>query len=182
MTTWIFNPFTYIAGFKSLVIGWMIILITACIAYYSHTHFDGAIDAHVFAGNEMYPAWHYVAEPFIDWSSLVLVFFITGRIFSVSTVRFIDIAGTFALARGPFVLLALVDFLAPQTKDLFHISPQLLFFVFISLGGAIWVIALIYNAFKVSANIKGQRSVWLFIISLILAEVVSKIILHYTLH
>ncbi|SEW44393.1 hypothetical protein SAMN05428988_5756 [Chitinophaga sp. YR573] len=182
MTTWFFNPFTYIAGFKSLVIGWIIILVTACIAYYSHTHFDGAIDAHLHAGNKMYPAWHYVAEPFIDWSSLVLVFFITGRIFSISTVRFIDIAGTFAFTRWPFFFLALINFLAPETKDLSHISLQLLFFAFVSLGFCIWMIALMYNAFRVSANIKGSKSVWLFIISLIVAEMISKIILHYTLH
>ncbi|GAA3931527.1 hypothetical protein GO495_15830 [Chitinophaga oryziterrae] len=182
MTTWLFNPFTYIAGLKSLVIGWIIILATACIAYYSHTHFDGAIDAHLQLSNKVYPAWHYVAEPFIDWSCLVLVFFIMGKVFSASAIRFIDIAGTFAFARWPFAFLALINFLGPHIKDLTRISPLDLLLIFISLGFCIWMIALMYNAFKVSANIRGQKSVWLFIISLIAAEVISKIILYYTLH
>jgi hypothetical protein len=180
MTTWLLNPFTYIAGFKSLVIGWIIILITAFIAYYSHTHFDGAIDAHV--GYKIYPAWHYVAEPFIAWSSIVIIYYATGKSFSASAIRFIDIAGTFALARWPFLFFAIINFIAPDVKNAMHLSPKMLLFAFISLVFSVWMIALMYNAFKVSCNIKGQKSVWLFIGSLIVAEALSKFILYYTLH
>jgi hypothetical protein len=188
MTTWFFNPFKYIAGFKSLVIGWIIILITGCIAYYSNTHFDGAIDAHLHPGDRVYPAWHFLAEPFIAWSSVVLVFFATGKFFSTSAIRFIDVAGTFSLARCPFLFLALINFLGPGTKDVLNASPRalltplVLIYALVSLAFCIWMIALMYNAFKVSCNIKGQKSVWLFITSLIVAEVLSKIIFHYSLH
>jgi len=96
MKKWLFNPFVYIAGARSLVIGWVIMLITACICMYSHTHFDGVLDAH---NGRVTLASMYFIEPFTDWICLVLALYLGGIIFSKSTIRFIDVAGTLALAR-----------------------------------------------------------------------------------
>jgi hypothetical protein len=174
MTTWLFNPFKYIAGFKSLIAGWIIILITAFIAYYSHTHFDGAIDVH--KGHKIYPVWYFVAEPLLAWGIVVIVFFAAGKFFSSSAIRFIDIAGTFAFARWPFFFLAITNFIKPDIKDVMHLSPLTYVCAFISLGFSVWIVALMYNAFKVSCNIKGQKSVWVFIGALLIAEALSKVI------
>jgi hypothetical protein len=172
MNTWLFNPFTYIAGFKALVIGWVLILVTACIACYSKTHFDGAIDAHI--GTAVVPFWHHIKEPFIDWGVTVLVFFATGKIFSASAIRFIDVAGTLAFARWPFLFVAILNFFAKGVKDVRHLTPLNYVVIFISLGFFAWMIALMYNAFMVSCNIKKP---WLFAIALIIAEVLTKLIL-----
>ena len=43
---YLFTPFRYIAGWKALAIGWLIMFLTAAIAYVGRTHFDGIIDVH----------------------------------------------------------------------------------------------------------------------------------------
>ncbi|SFD80028.1 hypothetical protein SAMN05518672_103265 [Chitinophaga sp. CF118] len=175
-TSWIFNPFTYIAGLKSLIIGWILILITACIAYYSKTHFDGVVDAHVWLGDLSIK--YYFLEPVVDWGCLVLVIFLAGKFFSVSSIRFIDVAGTLALARAPMLFLAIVNFALPGIKDIYQMDALAILAIFTTVILEIWMIALMYNAFKVSCNIKGNKAVGVFIASLIIAEIFSKIFLH----
>ena len=176
MTTWLFNPFTYVAGLKSLLIGWALMLLTAFIAHYSGAHFDGAIDVH--GSSKVFPAWCFFMEQLIAWGSLVITIFLAGLFFSTSSVRFIDVAGTVALARGPLLIIAILHFAISQPEmDLVDIVIILIEVVFI-----IWMIALLYNAFKVSCNMKGNKAAGLFIVSLVVAEVISKVILHYLYH
>ncbi len=72
---YLFNPFTYIAGWKALAIGWAIMLLTACMAYIGRTHFDGIIDVH--AGLPA-PFWAFVLDAFIAWALTVLFFLWSG--------------------------------------------------------------------------------------------------------
>src|SRR4051812_45608613 len=107
MKKWLFNPFVYIAGAKSLLIGWVIMLATAVIGYYSKTHFDGVVDLHTGYATPLYA---YFFEQIIDWGCFALVFYIAGAIFSSSSIRFIDVAGTAALARWPVIFSAIIGF------------------------------------------------------------------------
>jgi hypothetical protein len=173
MTIWLFNPFTYIAGLKSLLIGWLLMLLTAFIASYSGAHFDGALDVH--GSLKVMPAWIFFIEQLIAWGSLVITFYLSGFFFSSSSVRFIDVAGTTALARAPLIIVAILHFAisTPAITPL-YIGTSLIELLFI-----IWMIALLFNAFKVSCNIKGNKAVIVFIVSLIVAEIISKVILYY---
>jgi hypothetical protein len=40
-----------------------------------------------------------------------------------------------------------------------------------------WMVALMYRAFSISCNVKGARAVITFVISLLVAEIVSKLVL-----
>jgi hypothetical protein len=185
MIKWLFNPFVYVAGARSLVIGWAIMLLTAFICCYSHTHFDGVIDAHT---RRITPLYVYFTESFTDWACLVLLFYPACLIFSRSAIRFIDVAGTMALARWPLVFYALIGFgLSPAGIDghsdlntlLAHITGTMIALALIGSVFIIWMIALMYNAFAISGNIKGGKTIIVFVACLLIAEGLSKIIFHY---
>lgn len=171
------NPFKYIAGSKALLWGLAIMLVTAFIARYSNARFDGAIDMHVVPGG----TWAlHLLEPLIDWGCVAATFFLAARIASRSRVRLIDIAGTTALSRAPLILAALAAFLQRgEVKSVEDLTATFWVVALISLGAAIWMIILLYNAFTVSANLKGTKAAVSFTIALIAAEILSKVLLSY---
>lgn len=181
----LFNPFRKIAGFKALILGIAIMTLSAVIAYFSHCHFDGIIDVHIWVEKSI--ALYFI-EFLIDWGAVVILFYLAGKMLSHAHFRFLDIAGTAALARFPCFFVALIAFGIPEMKPadfqnlqtvplkklIELIAAGLLTVVFI-----IWVIALLYQAFKISCNLKGRRAVWGFIVALLIAEILSEIIFHY---
>jgi hypothetical protein len=189
MKKWLFNPFVYIAGTHALVIGWGIMIISAFIAFYTGNHFDGALDVHSNGHPVHLPQTFF--ELFIDWSILVLTFYILGRIVSDTSFRFIDIAGTIALARWPMIFVVLVSFLPvpglhsekPSIDEMMKMisNPYFIIMTILILPLIVWVFALNYNAFSVSTNLKKGKAVITFIAGIIIAEVISKIVLEYTL-
>ncbi len=177
-TTTLFNPYKYIAGWKALGIGWAIILVTACIASRGNTHFDGVLDAH--SGLVTPFAW-YLLDPLVAWALAMVIFYLAALLFSASSVRLIDIAGTMALARAPMIFAALILLSLPaippikSASDLHNISGAIILIGFAASVFSIWMIALMYNAFSVSANLKGSKAGWVFVAALILGEILSKI-------
>jgi hypothetical protein len=185
MKQWLFNPFIYIAGTKSLIIGWLVMAITACICFFSKTHLTGVIGLQ--RSEIIVPFIFYFIEVFVDWACLTLIFYFSGLIFSKSAIRFIDVAGTQALARWPMILGAVTGFgiKVPANihnmpvKDLtLSISGSMLLFGLLAIILIIWMIALMYQAFKVSCNLKGSKATGVFIGGLIIGQVLSTIILH----
>lgn len=182
MKKWLFNPFIYIAGARALIIGWAIMAVTAVIGYYSHAHFDGAIDMHVGRIAAM-PV--YFLEQLVDWGSVVLLFYFAGLFFSKSKIRFVDVAGTLALARWMMIFPAIIVF-GIKAPGAIHtiddamklITGTTIIFGLLIVVFAIWMVALMYNAFKVSCNMKGSNATLIFIAGLIIAEILSHFILH----
>jgi hypothetical protein len=176
MKKWIFNPFTYIAGWQALFIGAIIMTVTLIVAYYSGTHFNGAIDAHVGRHTSF---MIYLLEQVIAWGCPVLVFYALAFLLSVSSFRFIDIAGTIALARAPMLLVAVIGF-APALQNVKpdHVDNMVLILGLLMTVPVIWMVALMYNAFAISFNLKGTKAIIGFISGLITAEVLSLILNH----
>lgn len=188
---YLFNPFKTAAGIEALSIGLIILLIAAFIGSLSNTHFDGVLDMH--SGLSV-PTWMFLAESAIDWLCLVLFLYFSALIISRSQWRFIDLAGTEALARWPMLITALVMLPDANRRFLEQLMSQLkqnkmelnfgypdaiIFFIAstISVLMIIWMVALMYRAYSVSCNVKGAKAIVTFIISLILAEIVSKILI-----
>jgi len=185
---WLFNPFRVVAGYKALLLGLAIILISALVGSLSNTHFDGVLDVHT--GTEA-PLWLFFAEGLINWICMVVPLFFFGLIVSRSSFRAIDVLGTQALARSPYLITALAmlpdanrrigEYLiakftqtAPTaTINYIDILVFMLAMVFTILM-TVWMVALMYRAYCVSCNIKGARAIGTFIVSLIGAEVLSK--------
>ncbi|MCK5823540.1 MAG: hypothetical protein KAG95_06025 [Bacteroidales bacterium] len=188
----IFNPFTYIAGYKSLVIGLLIILLSSWLCYLTNTHFDGVINVHYGRASAYYV---FLLEALIDLLSISLVLYIISIIFSKSSIRFIDLIGTQAFARIPLILTPLIGFSPTITNvpkyfiwkflnlgDEINItnSDITLFVIFtlITIAVIIWTIVLMYNAFRVSSNLKGSKSVWLFILGIIISAIISQVVIY----
>lgn len=176
MKKWLFNPFIYVAGWQALSLGLILMALTAVIAFFSQTHFDGAIDLHVGAVTK---SWFYLFEPLNAWLSTALVLFCFGNFLSKSKIRFVDVAGTLALARAPMLIAAIIGFVPiyhrqPSEKDLAAIAILGIVMLLFS----VWMIALSYNAFTVSCNLKGSKASWGFVAALIVTEVVSKVVIH----
>jgi hypothetical protein len=186
---WLFNPFRFIAGFKALLPGLAIILVSALVGSFSNTHFDGVLDAHT--GLEA-PRWLFFAEGLINWVCMVIPLFFFGLIVSRSSFRTIDVFGTQALARWPYLITSVV--MLPDANQRVGIylmskftqtapavaisSTDVFIFVFaviLAIFMVIWMVALMYRAYAVSCNIKGAGAIITFIVSLIGAEVLSKV-------
>lgn len=171
---WLLNPFQRIAGAEALLTGLAIMLLSACIAWASNTHFDGVLDVH--AGGHRLPGWMYFLEPVLAWTCALFVFFIVARIGAGSRFRLIDLAGTLALSRAPMLLTAPLGFFVPDNVDPLNPGPAVLISILPIIIVTIWVVTLMFQAFRVSVNPKGSRRVLLFVVALILAEIVSKLV------
>lgn len=173
MKKWLYNPFTHVAGIQALLAGLVLMFITLIGAYYSNMHFNGAIDAHFGPSSHFLT---YILEQVIAWGCPVIVFYLLAFVLSGSNFRFIDIAGTMAIARGPMLLIVILGFMSKnhiQTLKPGAIDSTVIAIGFLMLLPVIWMITLMYHAFTVSFNLKGAKAIAGFIGGLILAEVVS---------
>jgi len=171
------NPFKYIAGFKSLAIGVIVFTVAIYIGVLNKVHFDGVIDIH--AGAKA-PLWFFFAEAYVSWFIFSLFLYVGSLIISKSKIRIIDIFGTQALAKVPLIFISVICFI-----PVFHfnyngipkIDVWLLTFGLITILFSIWIIALMYNAYSTSANIKGSKAIISFIVVLLISEVLVKVFL-----
>lgn len=188
---WFFNPFRFIAGVKALFLGTAIIVITSLIGSMSNTHFDGVLDVH--PGPQV-PMWMFLAEGIIDWGCMAGALVICAFFVSRSSFRVIDVAGTQALARWPYLVAAVATLLMRFTtygrnlsstllSDPLSLTTQKGAMLFLGLLGivimlmCVWMVALMYRAYSVSCNIKGPRAIGSFIGGILAAEILSKVIL-----
>jgi len=180
----LFNPFIRLAGGKALLLGLLGLLLTSVVALLSQTHFNGVLDVHKMpdAANHIYAL--YFIESGVVWVVCTLMFYLAGLIFSSSSIRIIDVAGTMALARWPLIFAAVIGFFyhyAPFTRDLGQLRGALIG-ALLTMPFTIWMVALMYNAFTVCCNIKGGRNIMVFIVTLLLAEVAALFACQYAYH
>jgi len=169
----LFHPFRRIAGYSALLIGLVFMAAAALVAYCNGCHFDGALDIHTGLTN---PLWSYFFEALVAWLPLVLIFFITAKLFSRSRIRFIDIAGTMAMSRWPMLPAALFCFLPmPLPGQNGNIAAGIIGVLGL-LACSIWMVALMYQAYTVSAHLSGKKAIWSFVCALILSEFITKLI------
>ncbi|MFB3897532.1 MAG: hypothetical protein ACE14V_14645 [bacterium] len=200
IVTWLFNPFYYLAGGKAMGIGLIIMVISGLLCYFSNSHFDGVLDFHMGAKA---PIWFSLAEGIIDWVSFVIPLIVFGMLLSKTRFRVLDVFGTQALARFPALFMVLTAFVPGYQgliAKLVNITPTnavsvltenigaviiLIAISMVILVLVIWMITLMYRAFAVSCNVSGWKAVIWFIVAIIVAEAISKIIIYsiaYSIH
>jgi len=189
LTTWLFNPFYYIAGFAALFVGLSAIAAAGYLGFLGNSHLDGVLDLHTGTAA---PLWVFLSEGLINWLSLSLCLLVAGLIVSKSSFRWIDVLGTQAFARFPMivsiaallpkanrrVLEALMEMIKNPGGKL-SLSPSdaaiFAFAMIIVLVMLVWMVALMYRAYVVACNLKGAKAVISFIIALVIAEIISKV-------
>lgn len=187
-----YNPFKYIAGLNSLLIGLVFLLLTSILATLAGIEFNGVIDVHL----SLFPVpfLTHLLQQLLIISVIAVVFYTIGVISSKSRIRFLDVAGTMLLSRSVLFIAAflflflpkteITDFLnnlAQQPTSISPVSTRLVIllsaFLLIIIVSTIWMIALMFNAYKTSCNVKGSKAVISFISALIIAEILSLFLL-----
>ena len=170
------NPFTRLAGFSALFYGGLGMLLTAMIAAPSGVNFVGSLNIHVA---RPMPFGLIFGLLVLGWLNATFFFFAAGMFFSKSNIRLIDVGGTLALARVPFLIAAPFGLL-PGLWNLNPLQPiPAEAAISLAIAGIvfwlvdIWVVVWSYNAFAVSANVKSKR---LFAAVLIASEIVAVIL------
>jgi len=196
LTTLLFNPFHYVAGGKALLIGVAAILGIAWLGSLGNIHFDGVLDVHAYL--TVFPLWVFLAEGVIACLCMAVVLLIFGKIFAKTSFRAIDVFGTQALARWPSVFTSLLMVMSadaihrctgvmvqliknPEAQiavDWLDVAVMVVVTITV-LAVTCWMVYLMYKGYSVSCNIKGGRAVGTFIVALIVAEVLSKVAIHF---
>lgn len=190
LATWLWNPFQLVAGGPALFSGIGVLLFTGLLAAPTHTHFDGVLDTHVgFPA----PLFVFLTEGIINWLCLAAVLWVGGVCLKGwKSFRALDLFGTQALARWPFLLTAVVCFLPPfrgMTEKLHQAavtgsltipqasSAEWIGFTFVTLimiAVTVWFVALAWKSFRISCDLRGGKAVATFIVGIIVAEALSK--------
>ncbi|MCC6373009.1 MAG: hypothetical protein IT236_18545 [Bacteroidia bacterium] len=185
------NPFERFAGAASLWIGLCFLIITCIVAYAGNIHLDGVLDLHISENT----TWKITAiETLLNWWCMFLFIYIAGLLLSKSSIRIIDVFGTQAMARAPFLIATIGNlFLSGSRIDKYLNNRFLqrgeaveitggdiaLFVVsmLLTLLALIWMVMWMYRAYCISCNVKGTKSILSFIAALLLAEISSKLLL-----
>ena len=190
ISRWLFNPFCYVAGAKALMVGLFVLIATGILGFWGSTRFDGILDFHL--GLPPLPIWGHVTENILSWFLLSILLFLAGKIVSRSRPRLIDVFGTQALARFPYLLVSLAALMPGASRFTYALlsghaswdqfSADMAVFLFIVCFGLvmlIWMVVLLYRAFAVSCNVSGTVGVTVFIAILIAGEILSKILIYH---
>ncbi|MCL1932368.1 MAG: YIP1 family protein [Candidatus Azobacteroides sp.] len=179
----VYNPFEKVAGWKAFGIGIVILSITTIIGYFGNTVFY-ALEIKI--GSSVTWSTAFFVQ-FLGLAVTVVIMYATALLFAKHT-RFQDILGTVTLAKYPLLLVALVGLalgksMAPLDAEklikmeytFFDLIPLILFGV-ATIIFVVWEIALLYNAFRVSTNLKGLKCALLFIAVLLISEIVTLVL------
>jgi hypothetical protein len=190
MKSLLFKPFERYSELTLLIIGTLFTLLGSYFAFIFDMRYDGVIDLHVSVSNTLLQP---LIDNFINIFCLVLFLFSAAFIFNKKT-RLVDIIATSLVARIPFYVLPLFNFngqigdagnqllqlVQDNLVDQISISmmlPLLIFGIFTILA-LIWYIYLLFSGYKTASNAKGNLPVILFIVSIIMAEMASKILIY----
>ena len=187
---WLFRPFVRIAGAPALVIGLGVIVVTGLAAGAGENHFPGLTG---FRHGHTGSVWIPVLQSLVNWSVISVLLLLVSRLVAPRTVRFLDIAGTQALARAPLLLAALAALPAPvreaneallaaAAEGGMLMPPAESLQVSVAAGVVviaawIWMIRLMWSAFAVSCNQRGARAVAIFAAAVVAGELATGFVL-----
>jgi hypothetical protein len=178
-----------------MILGVVVIVIAGFLGWVSNAHFDGVLDLHI--GAEA-PIWFFIAEGLIDWCCMSLAMILAGVIVVRRRFRIVDVIGTQALARYPSLLSVAVLLPAPVREGFnrvieFAISKSAQGSTPVDIGGMdvlfmgvvmlvtllviVWMVALMYRGYAVSCGTRGGKGIVSFIIGIIAAEILSKVVI-----
>ncbi len=185
-----YNPLAALGRLNGLIGALVVVVLLFGVAFWGGVHLDGALDLHIT--NKAPSAGLVAAESLIAWLTLGIMFMVFSRVFggggSVS-----DHLAAAGLGRFPFIFAALIssrDLLGKAmlkavtaTGDAVTIRPQDLLTPAVIVGSLVilmlsaWMIAALLYGFKTASKMTGGKMAAAFVIAMIVAEVISKLLL-----
>ena len=187
----IVNPFETFGEKQLLFTGLVATLLGIYIGFIFNARFDGVVDLHFRES----VTWQEVAlDNLINIVVLSIVLFVAGKIINPKT-RIIDILNSSLISRIPFYILPFFN----VNQIMFHSSNEMmesiqngqfseitstnliltLVFSLVAILLLICFVILLWNGFKIATNAKGSKAIILFVVSLFVAEIVSKYLIIY---
>ena len=185
--TWLLRPFEKIAGWPALSWGVTGMAVSTVLSYYSGYHYHGLMHFGP-APNDAW--WVYAVEHLVVWLVPALLFWLGGLILSGSRIRPIDVFGTVAFAQLPLLGMNAFNFLpAMQRLKAFDINLPVietmemdrfasdLFLMMLGFIFFVWMLIWMFNALKVSCNLKGGKLWAVYLVSIIGGDILCRIII-----
>lgn len=190
------HPFEYIAGGKALVYGLAGMGLAVIFSIMAGLHFHGLLH-YGAAPNSAW--WVFAAEHLIVWLIPALLFWLGGMIFSPSRIRAIDVLGTTVFAQLPFIPMIffymlpfmrslMVQLTVLSTGDTtltamrkWFAQPGVMIgitlIMLLSILFLVWVLVWMYNALRVSCNLKGGKAAAVFIVAVMVGDILCRLLI-----
>ena len=186
----LYNPMAVLRRGNALLAALIVIIILTTVAWWGGEHLDGALDLHLFLNPP--PMSVVILESLIDWISLAVLLFAASRMFGGNG----GLAGHFAasgLARFPMIFAAIIgsrqlmgaamlkaitvkpEEIVVHAQDI--VTPAVIIGGLAILGLVAWSVVMLVYGFKEVSRLQGGKTAAGFVIGIILAEIVSKLIL-----
>ncbi|MCS3331152.1 YIP1 family protein [Bacteroides thetaiotaomicron] len=183
----IVNPFIRIAGGQALIWGFLGLIVSTLLCWISGYHYHGLLHF----GPAPNPAWWcYLAEHLIVWLIPALLFYLGGLFLSHSRIRVIDVLGTVLFAQLPLLgmnLISLLPAMRMMSQMNMNMSPEemlaqpyfILAMILTLLGLPFLILTLIwmFNALKVSCNLKQWKLWTVALIGIIGGDVLCRLLI-----
>jgi len=174
----IYNPFPSVSVATGLFLAALAVLAGFGVALLG-VRFDGALDLHLAPTN--------LSEAALDaansWFTTVVVFWLASLIVARQG-RIIDFLIAVGIARWPIVLAGLAlggIFSYPaslvEQAETNPNSPMLILAALIVLPAIVWMMTLLFHGFKYASGLRGGRLTVTFIVAIVVAEILSKVVL-----
>lgn len=189
----LFNPFEQSSERPLILFGIAATIVLSMTGAFFNARFDGVIDLH-FSTPTFFI--NTLTDNAVNVVVLSLALFTLGKIRNNKT-RFIDVFSASLISRIPYYFLPFFNWnnlILIETEKLMQqfltvqpgAVPQfdnvqmatLVLFAVISIVFLAWFIYLLYQGYKVATNAKGGLEIVLFGVTIIIAEIVSKIIFY----
>ena len=189
----LFNPFDKFSERPLILFGLSATVLLSMTGAYFNARFDGVIDLHFSMPTFFMDT---LMDNAVNIVVLSLALFTLGK-FRNNKTRFVDVFSASLIARLPYYLLPFFNWnntILNESEKLMQqfatvqpgMVPQfdtmqmltLVLFAGVSIVFLAWFIYLLYQGYKVATNAKGAVEVVLFGVSLIGAEVISKLIFY----
>jgi hypothetical protein len=176
----VLNPFERFGGGTAAVIGLVVSVLSIAVSRLG-VRFDGLLDLHI--PNSVPPLSVSIVEQIASWIVPAICFWAYARLVTQrGHVRVIDFIGMVGLARLPLLIAAIpVLYLTPALlANPTKLTPMALVLITVALLFVAANITLLYQGFKNASGLAGPKLVAGFIVLLILAETLSKLVLLLT--
>ena len=189
----LFNPFDQFSERPLILFGISVTILLSMTGAFFNARFDGVIDLH-FSTPTIFI--NTLTDNAVNIVILSLALFTLGK-FRNNKTRFIDVFTASLIARIPYYMLPFFNWnntvliesekllkqfmtVQPGVAPQFESTQMLVLVLFagFSLLFLAWFIYLLYQGYKVATNAKGGIEIILFGVTILIAEVFSKIIFY----